>query len=659
LNTLFAYSLSPSSALGSLGLLLALGFALLGFLLSLGGGLSGDVRLAEGGRRSAWAVFLFTTLAVLVLEVATVRNDFSLRYVADHSTTLTPLWVKLVTLWSALAGSVLFWAWVLSLYTFLLSLVARNDVLRPWVMATMLFNLLFFLGINLTAVNPFTAMPLPPSQGAGPNPLLQNNAMMAVHPVLMYLGYVGLSVPFAYAVAALASGRLGESWLVQTRRWTLLSWMFLSAALVAGAFWSYEVLGWGGYWAWDPVENAAFFPWLFTTAYLHSLQIQERRRMLKAWNVWLIIAAYCSTLLGTFLTRSGVVESVHSFAAGPSGPLFLVFFGVSTLGGVILASWRLSSLRDPRRIEGVLSRESAFLAGNLVFVAFALMVIGGTLFPILVGVLTGAQSSVGAPFYDFFAIPLGLLLLALMGLGPLLPWNRQAKVWPALRWPLAAFLASLVLIWALGVHHLGPALTVGLAGFNLAGLIQLTSQAARQRGGIAALPGLVRSYPRRYGAYLAHLGLVIVALGLAFSGSYQRQQTATISRGQTAQLLGTPVRFLGLSQRQDPQRQSVVAHLVAGGEAMNPAIRVYGNAPTDPVATPEVYFRPVVDRYLTLLAYSGQGNWVTVRLIKTPLVSWIWVGTLILLLGTGTTLISGKARELSSQAASHLAREGA
>ncbi|MBB6098186.1 cytochrome c-type biogenesis protein CcmF [Deinobacterium chartae] len=646
----FAFDLSPAGATGSLALLLALGFTLLGLTLSVLGALRSDGRLAEGGRRAAWGVFALATVAIVTLQIATLRDDFSVRYVAEHSMTVSPLWVKWVTLWAALEGSILLWAWVLALYAFILSFTARNDVLRPWVMAGMYLSLLFFVGLNLTVASPFTPVANPPAQGAGPNPLLQNHWMMAVHPVLLYIGYVGLAVPFSYAVAALVTGRLGESWISQIRRWTLIAWAFLSAAIVAGGWWSYEILGWGGYWAWDPVENASFIPWLLATAFLHSIQIQERRRMLKAWNVWLIVGAYATTVLGTFLTRSGVVESVHAFSEGLVGPALLGFMAVVLGLGVALAAWRLPLIRDEHRIDQPISREGTYLAGNIVFLTFALMVLFGTLFPVLVEAVRGAKATVGAPFFNAFAVPLGLLLLLLMGLGPLLPWRRAEgqSLWSALRWPLAAGLAAGLLAYLLGVRLIGVTLTVALSAYNVAGLLQLTLTAARHRaassGGSALtqLLPLVSSFPRRYGAYVAHIGLVVLALGVAFSSGYKREAEVTLQRGQTESVLGRPVSFLTVVRDDRPEKLSVGARLSVGKELLLPRINTYHNAPAMPVAMPAVLYHPLGDTYATLLAFDPEGQWATVRLIDSPLVPWIWGGTLIMVLGAALTFVPAR-----------------
>lgn len=636
---LISFQLSPLGAFGQLSLLLALVFTLGGLYLALLGGLRGDPRLSEGARRAAWAVFGFTSLALAALEVALLRDDFSVRYVAAHSMTVSPLWVKVVTLWAALEGSILLWAWLLALYTFVVSLTVKRDALRPWVLASMFVSLLFFIGVNATVASPFTPVANPPAQGAGPNPLLQNHWMMAVHPVLLYFGFVGLAVPFAYAVAALVTGRSGNAWIAQTRRWTVVAWAFLSAAIVAGGWWSYEVLGWGGYWAWDAVENASLVPWLLATAFLHSIQIQERRRMLAAWNVWLIVAAYGATILGTFINRSGVVESVHAFGSGPVGPVFLGFFAVLMLGGAALAAWRAPLLRDEHAIDAPVSREGAYLAGNVLFLVFATMVVIGTLFPALVEAVRGVRVSVGPPFFNTFAVPLGLGLLFLMGVGPLLPWRRAPgeKLLAALRVPGVAGLLAGVLAFAFGVRSVAVLLTVALSAYNLAGLALLTGRGFRQRGSVLAT---LREQPRRHGAYLAHVGLVVVALGLAFSGGYKREINVTLNLGQERAALSERLVFLGLGQSEEPQRRSVYARVLVDGVEYRPRLNLYPGS-RDALPTPAVRYRVLGDTYLVMTSYDPErGSWAALRLIESPLVSWIWVGTVIVVLGAALTLVN-------------------
>lgn len=647
---LISFDLSPLGAFGQVALLAALAFTLGGFSLAVLGGVRRDDRLTESASRVTWAVFGFATLALIALWTALLRDDFSVKFVADHSMTVSPLWVKIVSLWGALEGSILLWAWMLALFTFLVASVAKKDALKPWVLASMFVSLLFFVGVNATVASPFTPVASPPAEGAGPNPLLQNHWMMAVHPVLMYIGFVGLAVPFAYGIAALLTGRTGSAWLVQTRRWTLVAWAFLTAAIVAGGWWSYEVLGWGGYWAWDPVENASFIPWLLATAFLHSLQVQERRRILVRWNVWLIISAYAATILGTFLNRSGVVQSVHAFGNGPVGPVFLGFFGALILTGLVLATWRSPLLRDEHSVDQPVSREGAYLAGNVVFLVFAIMVVVGTLFPAFVEAVQGTRISVGPPFFNVFAVPLGLLILFLMGVGPLLPWRRAPgeKLRSALRFPGAMFVLAILIGFAVGAREVGVLLTCGLAAYNLAGLAQLTVRAARQRR--AGLVTLVREQPRRYGAYLAHIGIVIVALGLAFSGTYRAETTVTLEPGKEQRVLHERLNFLGLGTERLPDRSSVYARVLVDGAEYRPRNNAYVTS-RDPVATPAVRYAFLGDTYLVLTAYDPEGAWANIRLIESPLVSWIWWGTLIVVLGAGLTLAAPAPVRATSRSA--------
>lgn len=630
---------SPVGAAGTLALMFALAFCLYALVSGVLAGRSGDARLEQSTRMSLWANFLFVSVALGTLEYAILSNDFTVRYVAEHSMSVSPTWVKVVTLWAALEGSILLWAWVLSLYAFLVSLTARRDVLRPWVLAVMALSLVFFIGLNLTVASPFTPVVDVPQDGRGPNPLLQNHWMMAVHPVLMYIGFVGLSVPFAYAIAAMVTGRLGESWLIQTRRWTMVAWAFLTAAIAAGGWWSYEILGWGGYWAWDPVENASFIPWLLATAFIHSVQIQERRRMLKGWNLYLIIFGYAATVLGTFLTRSGVVESVHAFSNGPIGPIFLMFFTVLVVLGVGLATWRLPAIRDPHSLDATVSREGAVLGGNVVFVLFAALVILATLFPILVEAVRGFRTVVGPSFYDVFAIPLGLALLFLMGVGPMLPWRRANQTFfQSLRLPVGAGLLTTVLAVVLGVRNPGLALALGLCAYNLVGLGQLTAQSARARGGLRHLPALVREHPRRYGAYLAHLGVILMAVGIGFSGTYKAKQEVTLRLNEPQTIFGRAVTLTKLDTERRPERMSSVATVQVGDETLTPKMNTYVNQPQQAVAMPAVKYHLMGDTYVTLLKAVPEEKWATVAVIDSPLVSWIWWGTAMLLLGTGVSL---------------------
>ena len=409
---------------GSAASAIALALAVYAMVAGAVGAVRRDARLQTSARLTAVAVFLATTTAIVVMVAALLTDDFSVKYVAEHSRIDSPVWVKVVTLWAALEGSILLWAWLLTAYAAVMATTTPNTVLRPWALAIMQGVTVFFLGVVVLVANPFIVLANPPLDGPGANPLLQNHWMMAVHPVLMYLGFVGLTVPFSFAMAALVTRRPGTEWMAMTRRWTLAGWGFLTAAIISGGWWSYEVLGWGGYWAWDPVENVSFMPWLTATAFLHSVQVQERRRMLKSWNVLLIVLTFALSILGTFLTRSGVVSSVHAFGDGPVGPVFLAFFFLVTIASLGLVAWRWDQVRDRAELDAAVSREGAFLTVNVLFLAMTFAVLIGTLFPLIVEAINGARVTVGAPFFDQTALPMWMIVLLLMGVGPLLPWRK-------------------------------------------------------------------------------------------------------------------------------------------------------------------------------------------------------------------------------------------
>jgi cytochrome c-type biogenesis protein CcmF len=632
--------------LGELAVLTALVFCVWGMFTSFRAGRTGDARLETTARRTAGLVFLFSTLGMAVLWVALLTNDTSVRFVANHSASASPLWVKIVSLWGALEGSILLWAWILAGFTFAVALVARADGLRPFALSTMFAVLLFFLTVNASVGSPFIGVPIPPADGRGPNALLQNHWMMAVHPMLMYIGFVGLTVPFAYAIAALVTGRLGEEWLVQTRRWSITAWAFLSAAIISGGWWSYEVLGWGGYWAWDPVENASILPWFMATAFIHSLQIQERRRMLKGWNLGLIVAAFTMTLLGTFLTRSGIVQSVHSFTRTPIGPVFFGFFALVLIGTLILAYRRLPEIRDDHQLDSPVSREGAFLTGNLLFSSFAFTVLVGTLFPVFVEAFTGAKTSVGPPFFNAVGVPLGLGILALQAIGPALTWRRVTGETLRHNLVVPAVLALVmgVVAFALGARIWSVLLTVIFSFFNIFILVRLTVKAVQARTRVSrqnpfsAMGDLLNQFPRRYGAYIAHLGVVVIALGVAFSGGYRSEAEVSFKRGETKEVMGHRVQYEGLVGQQEPEREVTAAKLVLDGGEQYPRQNFYRVQQTT-VATPAVQYHLLGDFYVIFLESNDDGSVVGLKFINSPLVSWIWVGGLLLVIGAGLTLI--------------------
>ncbi|TBH15338.1 heme lyase CcmF/NrfE family subunit [Thermus thermamylovorans] len=619
--------------LGNLGVTLTLAFSLLGAVLALLAYFQGDGRYLRGARALVLPAFLSALAAFLALEWALLTHDFSLAYVARNHSTQDPLWVTLVTPWAALEGSILLWGLLQTFYTWL----ASRKALDPWrasVVLAVLFGVQsFFFGVMATIASPFETLPNPPADGVGPNPLLQNHWMMAVHPVLMYLGFVGLSVPFAYAVAAMATRRY-QTWVEETRWWTLIAWGFLTAGKVAGMWWAYEVLGWGGYWGWDPVENASFLPWLMATAFLHTAIVQQTRGAFKVWNFAFITLAFAATVLGTFITRSGIIMSVHAFAEGPVGPAFLGFFLVSTALGLGLLSQVAREVRDTA-VFRLLSREGALLLGAFFFSGWALVVLFGTFYPLLVEAFTGARVSVGAPFFDQVSIPIGVGLLLLMGIGPLLPWRRtRAEVFRNL-YLLLLVLALGTLVGLLRGYTPGASLAVGLFLYNLTAIFLLAREGvlARLKAGLS--PWGFLENRRRVGSLVVHFGVALMALGIAFSQAYRLEQERTLYRGQAWEVAGVRMEFLGVRARDEGRRFAVEAHLRTDrfGDVY-PRLNFYPQM-QGPLATPVVLYTPVDDFYFVLMDFDREeGQWASIRLIVTPMVFWMWVAGGLMALGT-------------------------
>jgi cytochrome c-type biogenesis protein CcmF len=546
-----------TAALGTFGVTLGLASALAGVVTLAAGLRRGDTRLLRAGRRSVLVVLAGAVVAAGAMEWALVTHDFSLEYVARNGSLSTPLLYTVASLWGALEGSILLWALVLA--GFLVATAHRfrkqeADPLVAWAMLTGLVVAAFFFGLMAGPANPFEVLPGPaPTDGPGPNPLLQNHPLMAFHPPILYVGYVGFTIPFAFAVAALVTGRLGEGWLVETRRATLVAWGALTAGIVLGGWWSYEVLGWGGYWAWDPVENASLLPWLTGTAYLHSVLVQERRGMLRVWNLSLVLATFALTILGTFLTRSGVINSVHAFTQSPIGPALLGFLAVVLVTGVGLIGWRADRLRSPGRIDSPVSREAAFLANNLLFAAFALVVLLGTVFPLLAEAYDGRQLSVGEPYFDEMTMPIGFAVLFLMAVAPALPWRAAGAEVLHRRLAVPAWVATATMVVAAvaGMRGAAPLLTMGLGAFALAGIARQVAVATRSRrrstgeGTTRALARLVASNRRLYGGLVVHAGVVLFAVAFAMSSSFAVEREVKLGRGESGSVRGYEITYLG------------------------------------------------------------------------------------------------------------------
>ncbi len=648
--------------LGSGMVMLAFVLALYAIVVGVIGALRRDARLITSARYTAVAVFLAATAAIVTMEAALLTDDFSIKYVAEHSQLASPLWIKIVTLWSALEGSILLWAWLLTGYTAVVALTTPNTPLRPWALNVMQVVQVFFLFMVAFVANPFIVLPFPPADGPGANPLLQNHWMMAVHPVLLYLGYVGLTVPFAFAMAALITRRPGTEWMRLTRRWTLAGWGFLTAGIIAGGWWSYEVLGWGGYWAWDPVENVSIMPWLVTTAFIHSVQVQERRRMLKSWNILLVILAFSLSILGTFLIRSGVISSVHAFGDGPVGPYFLTFFGIVALASFALVALRWDQVRDTAELDAVVSREGGFLAGNVLFLAMTFAVLLGTLFPLIVEAVTGDKVTVGAPFFDQVSIPLWLLAFLLMGIGPLLPWRKapEQSVIRNLAWMLGAGLLTAIIAFLLGIHKVYPLITIGLAGYNLMSVALLIAGAVLPRARLSrrSFASVFTQYAfenkRRFGSMFVHFGVIVIALGIVGSGGYRVDEQIRLEQGRFVNFQGYDLRFVDIDVTPTPVLVSETAYVEVHRNGrlvtvLEPKLNIY---PRQTVVTPGVLYTPWHDIYLSIVGLIQPGDTsVVIRAVQSPLVTWIWIGGIIMALGTGYALTPARRTESERQLA--------
>src|SRR5216684_4277920 len=433
---------------------------------------AGAKRSPEGLRWSQRFAYAFAALMVAatgVMEYALITHDFSVQYVAHVGSTQVPLWVTIVSLWSSLEGSILFWGFILGIYIAVTTWINRNDhrEYMPFAIGTWLSCGAFFSFLIAGPANPFLTVANPPLDGPGPNPLLQNHLLMIIHPPMLYLGYVGMTIPFGFAIAALLRGRLGQSFLRPLRASLLLPWVFLTIAIMLGGWWAYEVLGWGGYWAWDPVENASLLPWLTATAALHSAVVMERRGVLKGWTVTLVQASFLLTILGTFMTRSGVFNSVHSFTQSAIGPTILIFLGATLLFSVVLLALRINSLESEGNIESPISREGMFLVNNLLFVLLTFTVLIGTIFPLIVEAFKGRQMSVGRPYFDSMVVPVGAALLFLLGVGPALPWGRSTgkQLRKGLLLPFITGAIALGIGYALGVRSFWTLTTILFGGY--------------------------------------------------------------------------------------------------------------------------------------------------------------------------------------------------
>jgi cytochrome c-type biogenesis protein CcmF len=701
-------------------------------------GTRGDRRFTDSSRRAVYAFAALLTICVVVIEAAFARTDLSLQVVADHSSTTTPGFYKLTAMWSSQEGSLLLWAWVLSLTSSAVLFATRHKhrEIAPWATAVLMGLGVFFTGLMLLDANPFARLSPVPPEGVGLNPLLRHPAM-AIHPPMLYSGYVFFSIPFAFAVGALITRRLDASWIRATRRFALIAWLFLGIGILLGARWSYSELGWGGYWGWDPVENASLMPWLTGTAFLHSIMVQERRGMLRVWNVTLICGTFSLALLGTFLVRSGILQSIHAFGASTVGGPLLALIAIVVIGSALLIASRVDDLRSAKRIESFASREAVFLINNLLLIGLAAVIFWGTFFPLISELFTGQKASLAAPWFNRYATPLAILLVLFTGIGPLLAWRRVSldAIKRLFARPALVGLAAAIALFALTDARSRPlALIVfSLAAFTLAALVQEFVRGAAAYRSLAggsyprALLALFSRNRRRYGGYVVHAGLAVLLIAVAASSSFQTSRDLRLRPGQSATVDDYRVTYEKATAQISPAEQRLsfgsVLAVTKGGKpyaTLYPSRNYYagvGNPTGGPVrsffegeATSEVGRRTTVggdlwtamqpdltsldplingaDRRLEKIARgvspqnpkAGQAlgflQGLAVRSIErrylkdpppadfrvnvNPLVTWIWVGGAIAVLG-GLVAIwpapEARRRRVSDVYAARLARE--
>jgi cytochrome c-type biogenesis protein CcmF len=611
-------------------------------------------RLIESGVGAFYLVAAIMSVASSVIVYAFIAGDYSIKYVQRYSDSVQPLFYKITSYWGGLDGSIMFWVFLLSLFgsTAVYINRERHRELIPYVVAVISVVQMFFLFLMIIHNNPFeTYLTESPADGAGLNPLLQN-FYMVIHPPTMYTGFVGLTIPFAFGMAALITGYLDDSWLRAVRRWTMISWLFLSVGLGLGMIWAYEELGWGGYWMWDPVENAGLLPWFTATAFLHSIRVQEQRGMLRVWNVTLVILTFFLTIFGTFMTRSGIVQSVHAFGEDPELARMFMIFMVAILtisfGFVI---YRLPLLRARNELDSWVSREAAFLANNWILLFSAFFVLFATMFPTLSEAVTGERLTVLAPFFNKWMLPIGLMLLLLTGVGPLLAWRKSTvrNLRDQFLVPVVVAVAVAGTLVALGVRVWTSGICFALCGFVLGTIGQEFWRGARVRQTatgtdlFTALIGLVGRNKRRYGGYIVHVGIVLIFLGFAGEG-FKQKETVLLKPGQQVEVGDVVVRLDAIRVTDDGQKQMITGHTTVfrdGNELakMYPAKWFFRKHEDQP--TTEVAIRRSVsdDIYLVMPAFNLEEQSASMEIVINPLVNWLWVGFGIMALGTGIALL--------------------
>jgi cytochrome c-type biogenesis protein CcmF len=609
-------------------------------------------RIFNSARGAVYAVAFLATVAALVLIYLLTTGDFSVTYVAEYTSSDLPLFYKITALWAGNAGSLLLWFWVLSIYA---AMVARGNKIKdmtPHVLIILMINALFFGFVMSFLTNPFERLPYNPGEGQGLNPMLQNPGMV-IHPVTTYLGYVGFAIPFAFAMAGLMLKRSDDEWIKTTRGWTIIAWLFLTLGNLTGAQWAYEELGWGGYWAWDPVENASFLPWLTGSAFLHSVMIQERKNMLKIWNILLIIITFVLTLFGTFLVRSGVLTSVHAFGQSDLGKYFLAFTVAAAVASLWLMVDRLQMLREEKEFESYISKESSFLFNNLILVGIAFATFWGTIFPLISEAVTGNKITVSIPFFNSINGPFGLALTLLIGICPLIAWRKSGikNLVENFLVPGGIALTFAVVSYMMGLHKPYALLAFTIACFSIVATLWdvIKGVAARKRitgeNIVVAAVKLIMRNRRRYGGYIIHLGILMLIVGVIGSHAYDSTIVKTLKIGETVKVQDYTLTYQNLAERKQGKNDTVYASLL-----LSKGNKIIGTLepervfyPTHPNPSTEVAIRSTLkeDLYIILSEWDKDGS-ATFKFLINPLVAWLWIGGYVMIFGTIFSLWPGR-----------------
>jgi cytochrome c-type biogenesis protein CcmF len=647
--------------LGSLAILLAFCVAIYAVMASVIGRVKRKPFLIVSGERAVYSVWVLMTVASSILVYSLMTGDFRFAYVAAHSNRAMPTLYKFAAWWGGQEGSLLFWSWLLSTYSAVVVLTNRRKHrdMMPWVVGVMTTVQSFFLVMNNFVANPFQMLAtdkliVAVPDGNGLSPLLQYPAM-AIHPPMLYLGYVGFCVPFAFAIGSLITKQPGEAWIHTTRRWTLVTWLFQSTGVMLGAAWAYHVLGWGGYWGWDPVENASLLPWLSGTAFLHSVMMQEKKGMMKVWNIVLVSATFFLCILGTFLTRSGVVQSVHAFARSEIGKYFVTFLALGIAATIYLILDRLEYLKSESQLESVISRESSFLFNNLILLASCFAVLWGTLFPVISEAVSGDKISLDADWYNRLMVPIGLFLLFLTGVGPLFAWRKTSadSLRRNFQWPGAASLLLVIGLMAAGMRNFYALVSFGFCLFVALTIIIEFYKGARviaSKNGMNLLRAtveLTHRNTRRYGGYLVHMGIVLMFIG--FTGhAFNKNEVKELNKGDTMKVGAYTLRMVDLREGDNENYQWHRAYMQVSknGEelgTLEPEKRFY-KASRQGTSEVGIRQRPNEDLYLNFGGMSDDNQRAVIQAYVFPLVSWIWIGGLVLIGGTLTCLVPSKVK---------------